>query len=79
LVSLFEVVSQPRRNLQGLRQHTTHTTLQSPLLAALERLSRPSSDPMDPHRSPVMGDIDFDWDAFYNSPLADTVQGGEVG
>jgi len=26
-----------------------------------------------------MGDIDFDWEAFVNSPLADTVQGGEVG
>jgi len=26
-----------------------------------------------------MGDIDFDWDAFLNSPLADEMQGGEVG
>jgi len=26
-----------------------------------------------------MGDIDFDWEAFLNSPLADEVQGGEVG
>jgi len=26
-----------------------------------------------------MGDFDFDWEAYYNSPLADTVQGGEVG